>query len=294
MKAIILAGGSGTRLHPCTQALCKQLLPIYDKPMIYYPLSVVMLAGLREVLLITTEADQPLFHRLLGDGAAWGLSLTYAVQPRPEGLAQALTIGRDFLDGGPCCLILGDNLFFGHGLSELLRRGAALRHGGLIYGYRVADPSAYGVVELDAAGRPLGIEEKPAVPRSPYAVPGLYFYGAEVCDDAATLPRGARGEYEITDLNRRLLQRGDLAVELMGRGLAWLDTGTPQGLLEASNLVAALQQRQGLGIACLEEIAFHQGWIDIDAVRRRLAAMGRSPYAAHVAALLHDDLKAVA
>jgi glucose-1-phosphate thymidylyltransferase len=288
MKGIILAGGSGTRLHPITMAISKQLLPVYDKPMIYYPLSVLMLAGLREVLIISTPHDLPGFRRLLGDGSQFGLTLSYAEQPRPDGLAQAFTIGRDFLAGQPACLILGDNLFFGSGLTTLLRAGATTMKGGHIFGYHVQDPSQYGVVEFDAAGKAISLEEKPAHPRSTHAVPGLYFYGPEVCAEAARLAPGKRGEYEITDLNRVFLQRGDLTVQVMGRGIAWLDTGTHESLLEAAQFVHAVQRRQGLMISCVEEIAWRQGWIDRDRLQASVQAMGRSTYADYLRRLLTE------
>jgi glucose-1-phosphate thymidylyltransferase len=278
MKGIILAGGAGTRLHPITVAVSKQLLPVYDKPMVYYPLSVLMLAGIREVLVISTPHDLPGFRSLLGDGSRFGIAISYAEQPRPEGLAQAFTIGRGFLAGSPACLILGDNLFFGSGLSRMVREAAATTHGARIFAYPVQDPERYGVVEFNEAGRAVTLEEKPSVPRSHFAVPGLYFYGPEVCAEAAALPCGSRGEYEITDLNRRFLERGELRVTNMGRGIAWLDTGTHDSLLEASSFVHAVQKRQGLMIACLEEIAWRQGWIDGQQLRVSADALGRSTY----------------
>jgi glucose-1-phosphate thymidylyltransferase len=287
MKGIILAGGAGSRLHPCTLVVSKQLMPVYDKPMIYYPLSVLMLAGIREVLVISTPLDLPRFRELLGDGTRLGMTLSYAEQPRPEGLAQAFTIGRSFLAGGPACLILGDNIFFGHGLTGLVRRAVAeVTHGARIFAYRVADPSAYGVVAFDATGTAISLVEKPAVPASPFAVPGLYFYGPEVCDEAARLRPSARGEYEITDLNRVFLERGQLSVEDMGRGMAWLDTGTHQSLLEAGTFVAAIEARQGLKIACIEEIAWQNGWIDAAAVATAAGSMGRSAYAGYLRSLI--------
>jgi len=288
MKAIVLAGGSGTRLHPITLAISKQLLPIYDKPMIYYPLSVLMLAGIREILIISTPNDLPGFRRLLGNGSQFGLSLSYMEQARPDGLAQAFTLGRDFLAGEAACLILGDNLFFGSGLTDLVLAGASTSRGGLIFGYQVKDPSQYGVVEFNSAGKAISLEEKPAHPRSAYAVPGLYFYGPEVCAEASRLAPSARGEFEITDLNRVFLQRGDLRVELMGRGIAWLDTGTHQGLLEASEFVSVVQNRQGLMISCLEEIAWRQGWIDRERLQANVQSMGRSTYADYLRRLLTE------
>lgn len=287
MKGLLLAGGAGTRLHPLTRVVSKQLLPVYDKPMIYYPLSVLMLAGLREVLIISTPHDLPLFQRLLGDGSPWGLHLAYAEQPRPEGLAQAFLIGRDFLAGSPGCLILGDNIFYGHGLTQRLRDAARLNDGARIFAYAVRDPQRYGVVEFDPrTGRALSLEEKPARPRSNYAVPGLYFYDAQVCDLAATLRPSARGELEITDLNRLYLDRGQLQVEILGRGVAWLDTGTCRSLLEATNYVEAIQERQGLQIACLEEIAFHNGWIGPAELEAAAAQMGKSAYGDYLRTLL--------
>jgi glucose-1-phosphate thymidylyltransferase len=278
MKGIILAGGTGTRLHPITVAVSKQLLPVYDKPMIYYPLSVLMLAGIREILVISTLHDLPGFRLLLGDGSRFGIVISYAEQPHPEGLVQAFTIGRDFLADGPACLILGDNLFFGSGLSRMVREAADTTQGAHIFAYPVQDPERYGVVEFDGAGRAVSLEEKPRAPRSQFAVPGLYFYGPEVCAEATALPRGNRGEYEITDLNRRFLERGELRVTNMGRGIAWLDTGTHDSLLEASSFVHAVQKRQGLMIACLEEIAWRQGWIDVTRLRASADALGRSTY----------------
>ncbi len=285
-KGIILAGGSGTRLYPLTRSVSKQLMPVYDKPMVYYPLSVLMLAGIREVLLISTPEDLPAFARLLGDGRQLGLRLSYQEQPRPEGLAQAFLIGADFLGGAPACLILGDNLFYGHDLSEALRRSVGRTEGATIFGYRVADPSAYGVVEFEeGSGRVLSLEEKPKAPRSDYAVPGLYFYDGDVVAHARALAPSARGELEITDLNRRYLERGALHVERLGRGTAWLDTGTPDSLLQAANFVQAIQARQGLKIACIEEIAYEHGWIDAAGLEQLIAALGKTAYADYLRAL---------
>ncbi|MBN8525049.1 MAG: glucose-1-phosphate thymidylyltransferase RfbA [Planctomycetes bacterium] len=292
MRGIILAGGAGTRLHPCTNVVSKQLLPVYDKPMIYYPLSVLMLARIREALLISTPQDLPRFRDLLGDGSRFGMRLAYAEQPRPEGLAQAFIIGREFLAGGPACLILGDNLFYGQGLSTVVRRAASITSGAAILAYRVADPSAYGVVEFDAGGAAIGLEEKPRAPRSPYAVPGFYCYGPDVCDEAARLRPSARGEYEITDLNRRYLDRGELRVEVMGRGIAWLDTGSHQNLLQAGTFVEAIETRQGMQIACLEEIALRNGWISAAQLRTQVETMGRNGYADHLRRLLAEEMAA--
>ena len=288
MRAIILAGGAGTRLHPCTKVVSKQLMPVYDKPMIYYPLSTVMLAGIREVLIISTPQDLPRFCELLGDGSRLGMRFAYAEQPVPNGLAQAFVIGREFLAGGPGCLVLGDNIFYGHGMTEITRRAAQVTRGGVIFAYYVADPTAYGVVEFDAAGRAISLEEKPKQPTSNYAVPGLYFYGPEVCEEAARLKPSARGEYEITDLNAAFLARGTLRVEKLGRGTAWLDTGTHQSLLQAGTFVEAIETRQGLKIACLEEIAWAQSWITPEQVKAEAASMGKSAYAAYLHTLLRQ------
>ncbi len=281
MKGIILAGGSGTRLHPLTLSVSKQLLPVYDKPMIYYPLSVLMLAGIREVLVITTPEDAGQFRRLLGDGGQWGIALDYAVQPKPEGLAQAFLIGRDFVGADRVALVLGDNIFFGHGLGELLHSARGRERGATVFGYEVSDPERYGVVEFDAAGRAVGIEEKPARPRSRFAVTGLYFYDNDVLEIAAKVRPSARGELEITDVNRAYLARGDLHVEKMGRGFAWLDTGTFDSLIQAGHFVQTVETRQGLKIAAPEEVAWRNGWItdaELGALADRLEKSGYGDY----------------
>ena len=279
MKGIVLAGGTGTRLYPVTRGVSKQLLPVYDKPMVYYPLSSLMLAGIREILIISTPHDLPSFERLLGDGEAFGLDITYAAQPRPGGLAQAFLIGRDFVGGERVAPALGDNIFYGHGFPEELQAAAARERGATVFAYRVRDPERYGVVEIDAAGRALAIEEKPARPRSHYAVTGLAFYDNRVLDIAAALAPSPRGELEITDVNRAYLAAGELAVRRLGRGIAWLDTGTHESLLQASEFIAAVEQRQGLKVACLEEIAFGLGWLDAQAVLRLAADLGQTEYA---------------
>ena len=285
-KGIILAGGSGTRLYPVTQAISKQLLPIYDKPMIYYPLAVLMLAGIREVLIINTPHEQALFRRLLGDGSQWGLDIRYAMQPSPDGLAQAFLIGREFIAGNPSCLVLGDNIFYGHGLTELLQRADARERGATVFGYWVRDPQRYGVAEFDATDRVVGLEEKPVEPKSNYAVTGLYFYDARVCDFAAALRPSPRGELEITDLNRCYLEDGALMLERLGRGYAWLDTGTHESLIEAANYIATIENRQGLKVCCPEEIAFLNGWIDDEQVLRLAAPLAKSGYGQYLQSLV--------
>ena len=289
-KGIVLAGGSGTRLHPVTQAVSKQLMPIYDKPMIYYPLSALMLAGLRDILIVSTPQDTPRFQELLGDGAKWGMNLQYAVQPSPDGLAQAFIIGRDFIGDDHAALVLGDNVFYGHELQQLLQSAHSRRDGATVFAYPVSDPERYGVVEFDAAGRAVSLEEKPKVPRSRYAVTGIYFYDNDVIEIAKNLKPSPRGELEITDLNRVYLERGRMSVELMGRGMAWLDTGTHDSLLEAAQFVQTIERRQGLKVCCPEEIAYRQGFIDAAQVERLAVPLAKSGYGKYLKDMLKEQV----
>ena len=288
-KGIVLAGGSGSRLHPLTRSISKQLLPVYNKPMVYYPLSSLMLAGIRDVLIITTPQDQESFRRLLGDGSDFGLAIDYAAQPSPDGLAQAFIIGREFIGGSQVALALGDNIFYGAGFSDALRNAAAYEGGATVFGYQVRDPERYGVVEFDAAGRAIGLEEKPSQPKSSYAVTGLYFYDNQVVDIARNLKPSPRGELEITDVNREYLSRGQLRVERLGRGIAWLDTGTHESLVQASNFIQAVEERQGLLVGCLEEIAYRMHYIDAGQLEKLAGAMRGSTYGQYLLHVLRDD-----
>jgi glucose-1-phosphate thymidylyltransferase len=289
MKGIILAGGSGTRLYPLTQVVSKQLMPVYDKPMIYYPLSTLMLAGIREILIISTPAHLPLFEQLLGDGSQWGLEFSYVEQPNPDGLAQAFILGKDFIGDDPVCLVLGDNLFYGHGLVDVLNRAAQLKNGALIFGYRVAEPEHYGVVEFNQAGRVVSLEEKPIAPKSNYAVPGIYFYDSQVVEIASQLKPSPRNELEITDLSRVYLNQGQLKVELLGRGYAWLDTGTHESLHQAASFIQTLEQRQGFKIACVEEIAYRQGYIDAEQLYKLAKPLAKSTYGRYLMDVINTE-----
>jgi glucose-1-phosphate thymidylyltransferase len=290
-KGIILAGGSGTRLYPVTQVVSKQLLPIYDKPMVYYPLSTLMLAGIRDILIISTPEDTPRFQQLLGDGAKWGMNLSYAVQPSPDGLAQAFIIGKSFIGDSLSSLILGDNIFYGHDFSSQLQRASAKQDGATVFAYRVHDPERYGVAEFDGAGKVISLEEKPLKPKSSYAVTGIYFYDKSVCELAANLKPSPRGELEITDLNRLYLERGDLSCEVMGRGMAWLDTGTHESLLEASQYIEIIERRQGLKVACPEEVAYRQGWIGAAEIEALAAPMLKNSYGQYLISMLKEKLQ---